>query len=561
MKKISAIIFFLLTFLLFPSSAFAWPIIGDVTQINNNTVQIDNIGTGWTGCNGFWYAQLYGSNDNFTYPLAGGTLGNNLTGSSCQTISDTSIQITLTWPYGFYYYPQTYKIFYGNNNNYDNGHMTNNFTVSSATPPQDNKTYTTLFSDDFTGIDGTTLTAHNSSWVVRSGPEAKIQNNQLAVPAQSEFYLPNYASTSDQCLSFDIQFPLVSGYYFWTRNNNGGNGFLSYINSDNSTYGIYDISNGSATYINSGSYLFPTSGMHNIKQCSIGSNTVIYLDNISFASGISNDNPVGTGAMYGPGYSTSPNLVDNVVFQSVSTNNAPVLGSINVTTNPVQLNNNTSASAPFTDLDTADTHTAFWNWGDSATSSGVVIEANGSGTVSGSHAYTTTGVYTVSLTVTDSHGASATANYQYIVVYDPTAGFVTGAGSFISPLGAYAADPTLTGKFKFGIQAKYKNGALTGKAKLEFKDDIIEFENTSFQWMVITGNKAQLLGTGTQEHKAGTYVFLITVLDSGESQISDKIRIEIIDPAGNIIYDSQPGDSYTADPITPISSGSIKIHQ
>ena len=50
------------------------------------------------------------------------------------------------------------------------------------------------------------------------------------------------------------------------------------------------------------------------------------------------------------------------------------------------------------------------------------------------------------------------AIYQYVVVYDPEDGFVTGGGWVWSPVGAYAADPTQAGKASFGFFSKCKKG-------------------------------------------------------------------------------------------------------
>jgi hypothetical protein len=77
-------------------------------------------------------------------------------------------------------------------------------------------------------------------------------------------------------------------------------------------------------------------------------------------------------------------------------------------------------SALFTDKGILDTHTAVWDWGDGSTSSGIVTETNGTGSVSGTHAYAMFGVYTVGLTVTDKDGGSGQSTFQIVVKANPT---------------------------------------------------------------------------------------------------------------------------------------------
>ena len=60
----------------------------------------------------------------------------------------------------------------------------------------------------------------------------------------------------------------------------------------------------------------------------------------------------------------------------------------------------------FSDPGTADTHTAFWDWGDTTTSPGTVDESEGSGNVTGSHTYALPGDYTITLNVTDDDGGT-----------------------------------------------------------------------------------------------------------------------------------------------------------
>ena len=107
---------------------------------------------------------------------------------------------------------------------------------------------------------------------------------------------------------------------------------------------------------------------------------------------------------------------------------APTLNAINVDTALVPVNTAINASADFTDPGTLDMHAALWDWGDGATV-GTITQGAGSGSVMTSHSSSVPGVYTVKLIVTDSDLADSNEEvYQYVVVYDPTGGFVTGGG-------------------------------------------------------------------------------------------------------------------------------------
>ena len=253
-------------------------------------------------------------------------------------------------------------------------------------------------------------------------------------------------------------------------------------------------------------------------------------------------------------------------FRLPSTENQPpVIENITAPLDPTIVNSTVPVTATFSDPDVTDTHTATWDWGDGNTESGVVSEANGTGTVSGSHAYATPGVYVVTLTVTDNHDASNTGIFQYVVVYDPGAGFVTGSGWIDSPAGAYTPDPSLTGKAHFGFVSRYQKGATlpNGQTDFQFKAGDLNFRSTAYDWLVIAGAKAQFKGAGTI-NGGGDYAFLLTVTDgqvTGGGNV-DKFRFKIWDRAsGTVIYDNQPGADDTANPSTILGGGSIVIHK
>ncbi|HET6576385.1 MAG TPA: PKD domain-containing protein, partial [Fimbriiglobus sp.] len=209
-----------------------------------------------------------------------------------------------------------------------------------------------------------------------------------------------------------------------------------------------------------------------------------------------------------------------------------------------------------------DTHTATWDWGDgTGTSAGTVTESSGSGSVAGNHTYSAAGVYTVTLKVTDD-GGTVTTTFQYVVVYDPSAGFVTGGGWIDSPAGAYPADTTLTGKANFGFVSKYQKGANTptGETQFQFKVGNLDFHSTSYDWLVVAGTKAQYKGSGTI-NGSGNYKFQLTVIDGQKTGV-DKFRIKIWDAVSGVVaYDNGLGAADDADPATPLGGGSIVIHK
>jgi hypothetical protein len=168
-------------------------------------------------------------------------------------------------------------------------------------------------------------------------------------------------------------------------------------------------------------------------------------------------------------------------------------------------------------------------------------------------------VYTVTLTVTDAGGLTDSKIYQYVVIYDPNGGFVTGGGWINSPAGAYAADPTAVGRANFGFVSKYKRGASApqGETEFQFKAGDLNFHSTSYEWMVISGAKARYRGVGTI-NGAGSYEFELTAWDgqaSGGDGV-DKFRIRIYG-----VYNNQLGAPDGCDPTTALGGGSIVIHK
>jgi probable HAF family extracellular repeat protein len=249
---------------------------------------------------------------------------------------------------------------------------------------------------------------------------------------------------------------------------------------------------------------------------------------------------------------------------------APAVGPISVSSDPVAVNTAVSASASFTDANAGDTHTASWTWGDGAPAeAGTVSESEGAGTTGAAHSYAGAGIYAIRVAVTDSSGL-ATQVSREIVVYDPSAGFVTGGGWIQSPAGAYKENPGLTGRATFGFVSKYQRGATrpSGNTEFHFQAASLRFHSDNYDWLVVAGARAQYKGTGTINGE-GSYKFLLTAID-GDVQGGggkDRFRIKIWyydaeEEADVVVYDNQidAGAEGTLTEGTVIGGGSIVIH-
>lgn len=242
-------------------------------------------------------------------------------------------------------------------------------------------------------------------------------------------------------------------------------------------------------------------------------------------------------------------------------NLAPSIGSMTTTTDPTVVGTPVLMQATYGDPGSNDTHTASVDWGDGTTTTPPAA----AGTVTASHAYTSAGVYTVCLTVTDDDAASdAECSENYVVVYDPGAGFVTGGGWINAPAGSYPADPSASGPGRFGFVSKYAKGATTpsGSTEFQFQAGDLNFHSSSYDWLVVAGAKALYKGEGTVNGDGG-YKFLVSAVDGAKPGGGgvDRFRIKIWEAGtGTVVFDNQIGAVDDATAATAISKGSIVIH-
>jgi len=173
------------------------------------------------------------------------------------------------------------------------------------------------------------------------------------------------------------------------------------------------------------------------------------------------------------------------------------------------------------------------------------------------HTYTEAGMYNICLTVNDGQ-ANSEQVCTTAVVYDQSAGFVTGGGWIDSPAGAYVADPSATGKANFGFVSKYKKGGVvpTGQTEFQLQTADLNFHSEQYDWLVLTGKtNAKFKGTGTingeLDENGNAYKFMIWASGGPLATLRIKIWSEY-NLIENVIYDNGPDQE--------IGGGQVMIH-
>jgi hypothetical protein len=157
----------------------------------------------------------------------------------------------------------------------------------------------------------------------------------------------------------------------------------------------------------------------------------------------------------------------------------------------------------FSDPNLEDTHTATWDWGDgSPLEQGMVVEVPDSahGTVLGNHEYGDNGEYTITLTVTDDHGAES---------FDTTTVTITN----VAPSASIASDVEI-----YSGELAYLTGAFSDSGWLDTHTSTWNWDDgTIIQGLLVEENdKPDSSGTVTGSHQyylSGEYNVALSVTD------------------------------------------------
>ncbi len=175
----------------------------------------------------------------------------------------------------------------------------------------------TVFSDNFTDINGTPLAIHNNNWLVFNA-SAYIQNNALYADDTTRVSLP--ISLTDQCASYDFQSPLLGRKELYLRAKDIPNlytqpGYYFLVDHPLGYQENFHMSDDQG-WLNSEVPLGNlTPGIHNFRACVIGIQLTAYIDDILIANATARNNYIDGYPRIGLSLDQG-NFIDNFVYSN-----------------------------------------------------------------------------------------------------------------------------------------------------------------------------------------------------------------------------------------------------
>jgi hypothetical protein len=141
------------------------------------------------------------------------------------------------------------------------------------------------------------------------------------------------------------------------------------------------------------------------------------------------------------------------------------------------------------------------------------------------------GLYPVSVRVRDVAGNETETVPQTLVVYDPTAGSVSGTGWIVPDPGAGDDLPGIDGRARgsFSFAARYKSPSdTTPNGSFIFTyGKLFKLQSDELDWLVVTaGNTAYIQGTASIRGE-GSYPFRATIRGGGVTGSPDNLLLEV----------------------------------
>lgn len=224
---------------------------------------------------------------------------------------------------------------------------------------------------------------------------------------------------------------------------------------------------------------------------------------------------------------------------------------------PVELGEATEMEAEFSD---DNLKSATFDWGDGATTNGNIVGQK----IYGTHVYAEEGEYSVTLSIVDEAGETASMEYVNTVVDNTSSGgHITGGGWINSAGGDYKQSKRCDkGNFGFEVQSDKKRG-IRGNFTFNLHNTNFRVRSNNIDWLTINDDHALFAGSAVVNGHSG-YEFMVSAVDvdmNKRCRDNDLLRLMVWDGRGNLIYDNQQGSGNMERPVNQIGNGSIVIHK
>jgi hypothetical protein len=261
-----------------------------------------------------------------------------------------------------------------------------------------------------------------------------------------------------------------------------------------------------------------------------------------------------------------PYIFDNLTISTPGPGDStgPITSNVVISPNPLRVNTASTITGIVDDSTTGGSYVASATYridtGMPVQMSLAPVSAVRTQVLAGVAPFSQPNIYRLCVRGTDVPGNAGAENCLPLPVYDPNAGFTLGAGTILSAPGSDLLNPTAAGQIIFGFASAYLPAATvpSGDLTLQFRAGSLNFQSTSFAWLVVTGEpRARFKGTGKIN---GTYTCQFQ-LDAWDKSFSasrrDALGLEIFSCNGAA---GPGGRRYLINP-TPLSSGAIFIHR
>jgi YVTN family beta-propeller protein len=159
------------------------------------------------------------------------------------------------------------------------------------------------------------------------------------------------------------------------------------------------------------------------------------------------------------------------------------------------------------------------------------------------------GLHAVSVRFRDAAGNTSGAASREFAVYNARGGSMMGQARF--------GRPGESGTRLLKVSAQYTGGAL--KASVDFTAPGISLRAAAADWMMVSGKLGVIAGRG-RLGDGRTARYKAWVQDLAGTKGRGLVRVQVtLDPAGAVVWDSQPGAGLSAAPSSPVVVGRIKV--